>query len=127
MIDTESTTVPTKLIQTHQYLHNTEKADMLANRGIDNLKTARLDTKVDGITKSMDVFFVDLDTTYILLSRDQLSVKAWVTHNPVTVADEVPIPLAAITKRGAGGREKCIITKQILGMARNQAAASFKA
>ena len=43
---------------------------MLVNRGIDNLMTASVDSKLDGITKSMDVFVVDGETTYILLSRD---------------------------------------------------------
>ena len=58
-------TVPAKLIQTHQFTGRTAKA-MLANRGIDNLKTAMVDLKVDGITKnSMVVFVIDGDANHI--------------------------------------------------------------
>ena len=39
----------------------------------------------------------DGDATYILLGRDHPSVKAWITRMPVTEADEVPVPLAAVT------------------------------
>ena len=46
----------------------------------------------------MDGFVVDVDATYILLGRDHPCVKAWITRKPITEADEVPVPLAAITR-----------------------------
>ena len=49
---------------------------MLANRGIDKLKTTRVDLKVDGIPKSMDIFFVvDADATYIQLGWDHQGLE----------------------------------------------------
>ena len=100
MIDTGAnrTTVPAKLIQTHQYTGRTAKA-ILANRGIDNLKTAMVDLQVDGITKkSMVVFVIDGDANHILLGRDHPSVKAWIYSEPAAEAVDVPITLDAITR-----------------------------
>ena len=62
---------------------------MLANGGIDKLKTTRVDLKVDGIIKSKDVLVIGSVATYILLGRDHPSVKAWITHQPITEVDEV--------------------------------------
>ena len=100
MMDTGAnhTTVPAKLIQTHQYTGRTAKA-MLANRGIDNHKTAMVDLKVDGITKkSMVVYVIDGDANHILLGRDHPSVKTWISSKPAAETVDVPIPLAAITR-----------------------------
>ena len=118
MIDTGAnhTTVPAKLIQTHQYTGRTAKA-ILANRGIDNPKTAMVDLQVDSITKkSMIAFVIDGDANHILLGRDHPSVKAWISSKPAAEAVDVPIPLDAITRAQSQVLENEEVANQLAGI-----------
>ena len=73
---------------------------MLANRGIDLLKMAKVELQVDVITKSMVVFVIAEDAPYILLGRDHPSIRSWICRKPTArpQADPLHTPLAAISR-----------------------------
>ena len=71
----------------------------LANQEIVTLRTATIDLKVDGISKSMEVFIVGEDTKHVLLGKDHLCVRSWIAgRSKQSEWVDDPVPLATITR-----------------------------
>ena len=100
LIDTGAnrTTVPDRLVPMECFTGKTVKA-RLANQGIVTLRTATIDLKVDGISKSMEVFVVGEDTKHILLGKDHPCVRSWIAgRSKQSEWVDDPVPLATITR-----------------------------
>ena len=100
LIDTGAnrTTVPDRLVPMECFTGKTAKA-RLANQGIVTLRTATIDLKVDGISKSMEVFIVGEDTKHVLLRKDHPCVRSWIAgRSKQSEWVDDPVPLATITR-----------------------------
>ena len=100
LIDTGAnrTTVPDRLVPMECFTGKTAKA-RLANQGIVTLRTAAIDLKVDGISKSMEVFVVGEDTKHVLLGKDHPCVRSWIAgRSKQSEWVDDPVPLATITR-----------------------------
>ena len=100
LIDTGAnrTTVPDRLVPMEYFTGQTAKA-RLANQGIVTLRTATIDLKVDGISKSMEVFVVGEDTKHVLLGKDHPCVRSWIAgRSKQSEWVDDPVPLATITR-----------------------------
>ena len=71
LIDTGAnrTTVPAHLIQPNKFTGVEEKA-VLATNGVESLRTAKVDLKIEGISHTMLVFVIDKDASHVLLGTD---------------------------------------------------------
>ena len=100
LIDTGAnrTTVPDRLVPMECFTGKTAKA-RLANQGIVTLRTATIDLKVDGISKSMEVFVVGEDTKHVLLGKDHPWVRSWIAgKSKQSEWVDDPVPLATIIR-----------------------------
>ena len=92
------TTVPDRLVPMECFTGKTAKA-RLANQGIVTLRTATIDLKVDGISKSMEAFVVGEDTKHVLLGKDHPCVRSWIAgRSKQSEWVDDPVPLATITR-----------------------------
>ena len=71
---------------------------MLATNGVENLRTAKVDLKIEGISHTMLVFVIDKDASHVLLGTDHPFVKCWITRRSFPELSNAPVPLAAITR-----------------------------
>ena len=70
---------------------------MLATNGVESLRTAKVDLKIDGISHTMLVFVIGKDVSHVLLGMDHPFVNCWITRRSLPVLSNAPVPLAAIT------------------------------
>ena len=91
------TTVPAHLIQPNKFTGVEEKA-VLATNGVESLRTAKVDLKIEGISHTMLVFVIDKDASHVLLGTDHPFVKCWITRRSLPELSNTPVPLAAITR-----------------------------
>ena len=99
LIDTGAnrTTVPAHLIQPNKFTGVEEKA-VLATNGVESLRTAKVDLKIEGISHTMLVFVIDKDASHVLLGTDNPFVKYWVTRRSLPELSNALVPLAAISR-----------------------------
>ena len=91
------TTVPAHRIQPNKFTGVEEKA-VLATNGVANLRTAKVNLNIEGISHTMLVFVVDKDASHVLLGTDHPFVKCWITRRSLPEVSNAPVPLAAITR-----------------------------
>ena len=71
---------------------------MLATNGVERLRTAKVDLKIDGISHTMLVFVINKGESHVFLGMDHPFVKHWITRRSLPELSNAPVPLAAITR-----------------------------
>ena len=104
------TTVPAHLIQPNKFTAVEEKA-MLATNGVESLRIAKIDLKIDGISHTMLCFVVDKGASHILLGTDHPFVKRWITKRSLPELSNAPVCASSshykCTKQGIGDGGSC--------------------
>ena len=93
------TNLPARYLNPTQYMGN-EKA-RLAHFGTIDMPTATVNIKVDGFSKSMEVFVAREDAPLTLLGMDHPAVKARVKQRPLVDQGSDPVSIHAITRAGS--------------------------
>ena len=91
------TTVLAHLIQLNMFTGVEEKA-VLATNGVESLRPAKVDLKMDGISHTMLVFIINMGASRVLLGTDHPFVKCWITRRSLLDLSNAPVPLTSITR-----------------------------